>query len=43
LKQLLVLVIQIQHEGSLPRDTQQMDADKVLEDPAGRMRYSKAA
>ena len=28
--------MQIEHEGSLPRDTQQMDADKVLEDPAGR-------
>jgi hypothetical protein len=30
-QQVLVLVIEIQHEGSLPRDTQQMDADKVLE------------
>jgi hypothetical protein len=31
-----VLVIKIQHEGSFSTHTQQMDADKVLEDPAGR-------
>ncbi len=31
-----MLVIQIEHEGSLPTNPQQMDADKVLEDPAGR-------
>ena len=31
-----MLVIEIQHEGSLPTNTSQMDADKVLEDPAGR-------
>jgi hypothetical protein len=33
LKQLLVLVMEIQHYGPLPRDTQQMDADNVLEHP----------
>ena len=35
-QQVLTLVIEIQHEGSLPTNTAQMDADKVLEDPAGR-------
>ena len=33
---LLGLGMQLQHQGSLPRDTQQMDADTVLEAPAGR-------
>jgi hypothetical protein len=31
-----MLVIEIQYEGSRPPHTEPMDADKVLEDPAGR-------
>ena len=31
-----MLVIEMQHEGSLPTNTSQMDANNVLEDPAGR-------
>ena len=31
-----MLVIEIQHEGSLPTNTEPMDADPVLEDPTGR-------
>ncbi len=35
-QQVQVLVIEMQHEGSLSTNTQQMDADKILEDPASR-------